>query len=89
MTRPQPAADRPGCVPGTDPGKILDLTRLLEGVGNDKGLLVEMLTIFEEECPKLMSEIGLAVANNDPDNLRTSAHSSKRDGRRPWCRLCR
>jgi two-component system, sensor histidine kinase and response regulator len=62
---------------GLDGKAVVNLSGLLESVGGNRELLDEMLAIFSEDSPKLMSEIALAIGNQDPDGLRIAAHSLK------------
>lgn len=56
---------------------VVNLTGLLESVGGNRELFDEMLAIFSEDSPKLLSEIDLAIGNKDSDGLRIAAHSLK------------
>jgi PAS domain S-box-containing protein len=57
--------------------KVVDLAGLLDGVGGDQSLLEELLQIFHEDWPGLMSEMREAVGERDPQRLRSAAHSLK------------
>ncbi len=57
--------------------RVVDLQSLLEGLGDDRILLKQVLDIFREDCPKLMRDIRSAYERGDHEMLRASAHSLK------------
>jgi CheY-like chemotaxis protein len=69
-------AMNPRPAPTTD-GDILDKAALLARVGNDRQLLKELVALFLEECPKLVSDVRDAVAAKDGRRLKVAAHTLK------------
>jgi HPt (histidine-containing phosphotransfer) domain-containing protein len=59
----------------TDP--ILDLEGTLARFGGDKDLFVEMSGILLEDTPRLVAELGEAVAANNAIEVRSRAHALK------------
>jgi PAS domain S-box-containing protein len=57
--------------------QVLDLQVLSESVAGNHELLNEMLGIFLEDYPTLLSQIEDAVMRKSPDDLRIAAHSLK------------
>jgi len=53
----------------------LDRSAMLAGVGGDPDLLREILGVFLETCPELVTQIRSAVAEGDPEALKFAAHS--------------
>jgi PAS domain S-box-containing protein len=56
---------------------ILDPTGVLKAVGGDRELLRELVTMFVEECPRMLGEIRNALAEGNAARLRRAAHSLK------------
>ncbi len=54
-----------------------DLNRALARVGGDRDLLVELIVIFETECPKLLRAIRSAAERGDASALELNAHGLK------------
>jgi len=57
-----------------DPG-ILDKAGLLDRLGGDRELFEEITGLFQEDCPKLISEIRAAVRGQNPAALERAAHT--------------
>jgi HPt (histidine-containing phosphotransfer) domain-containing protein len=55
----------------------IDWPQALETLDGNRELLVELIDIFREECPKLRAEIETAFAAGDLPGLRRSAHTLK------------
>lgn len=55
----------------------VDTAKLMERMGGDKELLGELVALFLDESPRLLAQIREAVINNQPEILRTAAHSLK------------
>ena len=55
----------------------IDWPQALETLDGNRELLVELIDIFREECPKLRGEIEAAFAAGDLPGLRRSAHTLK------------
>ncbi|WP_372832766.1 PAS domain-containing protein [Pontibacterium sp.] len=60
-----------------DPAEVFDPDGALEGVGGDADILKELVELFYDECPKLMSEIHATLAAGDAVALRRAAHTLK------------
>jgi PAS domain S-box-containing protein len=56
---------------------VVDLGALLMSVGGDRGLLSQMLVIFDDDRSKLMEDIRTAVAEGDSAKLKPPAHTLK------------
>jgi HPt (histidine-containing phosphotransfer) domain-containing protein len=54
-----------------------DREEMLERLGGDKELLVDVVGVFLEECPRMLQEIEDAFGSKDVDLLRRAAHSMK------------
>jgi HPt (histidine-containing phosphotransfer) domain-containing protein len=61
----------------TDRKPVFDRQVLLERMGGDGELLDDVLTVFIEEIPGMMSELRAAVSGMDAPALERSAHSMK------------
>jgi two-component system sensor kinase len=70
-------ADAPPAVPRSAPDHLLDLDKILSRVDGDVALLQELVTIFREDCPSLLEEIGAAVERRDAETLARAAHALK------------
>jgi PAS domain S-box-containing protein len=57
--------------------RVLDRGKLLHRVAGDTELLNELITIYQEEAPKLLNEIRSAICTRDGDRLRLAAHALK------------
>jgi CheY-like chemotaxis protein len=57
--------------------KIIDKSEVLDRVDGDMELLSDMVELFVEDCPNLLSEIKDAVNRNDSKALERSAHTLK------------
>ncbi len=69
--------DAPAPPPNESGAQAVDLSALIESVGGDTAILDELLEIFKDDYPKLLSQIRTAVAEGDPDGLRSAAHTLK------------
>lgn len=56
---------------------LLDRDELLHRIGNDVDFLSSLAELFREDCPRHLRELDLAVAANDLERLRNTAHSLK------------
>jgi PAS domain S-box-containing protein len=56
---------------------LLDLKAMRERLGEDDELIAQVASLFLERCPRLMADIGAAVAACDPAALRQTAHAFK------------
>jgi two-component system, sensor histidine kinase and response regulator len=54
-----------------------DRARALTNVGGSDALLVEMIDLFREECPKQMGDIQAAYSSRDMEALERAAHTLK------------
>ncbi len=57
--------------------QILDPEALLDRVGGDVDFLREIAGLFQEDCPKLLTQIREAVATGDARQLEHAAHTLK------------
>ncbi len=56
---------------------VLDESELLNRVGGDRELLMDLVSLFLEDYPTTLREIREATQNRDPEGLRRSAHALK------------
>lgn len=63
--------------PSTRQSNILDRDELLERMGGDRELLVEIVDLFLRDCPKQLAELSEAVAGGDAASVRRAAHTLK------------
>jgi HPt (histidine-containing phosphotransfer) domain-containing protein len=59
------------------PPELAGRNAFLEGLGNDTALARRLIDLFMQDSPRLVDEIGLAIALRDPDRLRRAAHTLK------------
>jgi HPt (histidine-containing phosphotransfer) domain-containing protein len=67
-------------VPTTEPEaleQVFDLSMMLAQVEGDQELLAELVELFVEDCPHLLSEIKQAVVRGDGEGLARAASSLK------------
>ena len=57
--------------------ELVDIDGALQRLGGDRQLFKEFITIFLEDSPALLKEIGEGLANNDPTGVEMTAHSLK------------
>ena len=55
----------------------VDMTELLARVDNDRELLVELLTLFQEDFPRLRDEMHAAIDAGNPNQAEKAAHTLK------------
>jgi CheY-like chemotaxis protein len=55
----------------------IDRESLLNRVGGDEGLLIEIVQLFLVDCPLRLAAIKEAVAAGNPDDIRLTAHALK------------
>jgi two-component system sensor histidine kinase/response regulator len=55
----------------------VDWQQALDALDGNRPLLIELIDIFREECPKLENEISSAIEGNDLQRLRRGAHTMK------------
>jgi two-component system, sensor histidine kinase and response regulator len=82
ITRVVPARDASASAPDavaatSSSSEILDTAALLAAVDGDENLMRELVEIFIQECPRLMSEVERAVLRRDAEALAFAAHSLK------------
>jgi HPt (histidine-containing phosphotransfer) domain-containing protein len=56
---------------------VFDRDLMLERMGGDNQLLDDVLTVFIEEIPGMMSDVRAAVSGQDAPAIERSAHSMK------------
>ena len=59
------------------PPELAGRDAFLERLGNDTALARRLIDLFMQDSPRLVDEIGLAIASRDPDRLRRAAHKLK------------
>jgi HPt (histidine-containing phosphotransfer) domain-containing protein len=57
--------------------RYVDMTELLARVDNDRELLVELLTLFQEDFPRLRDELHAAVDAGNQNQAEKAAHTLK------------
>ncbi len=55
----------------------LDWKRALDTCGGDRGLLIDVLQVFVEQIPPLLTSLHRAIRENDSDTAQRAAHSIK------------
>jgi CheY-like chemotaxis protein len=78
---PDHAAGEPASMPGTETlpltKDVLDRQAILARVGNDRQLLKELVDLFLDEAPRLITAIREAIARADVPALKVAAHTLK------------
>jgi PAS domain S-box-containing protein len=72
---PEAAVPPAAAEPPTQP--VLDLEEVLERVGGDRALLLEVALLFRDESPGMLSRIKQCIDDNDAAGLEGAAHSLK------------
>jgi CheY-like chemotaxis protein/HPt (histidine-containing phosphotransfer) domain-containing protein len=77
--KPAPAsADEVPAAAGPPPGPaVLDRAAALKHVGGDEQLFHELIGVFLEDCPRMLSELREAAETADAVRLKRAAHSLK------------
>jgi HPt (histidine-containing phosphotransfer) domain-containing protein len=70
-------AAAPPSVEGSAGHLVIDLEGVLERVGGDRGLLIELAQLFRNEWPEMLSRIRLCIDDDDAAGLETAAHNFK------------
>jgi len=71
-------ADAAPAAPGesaTGPSAEFDQEAALEGLGGDEQLLVEVVGLFLDDCPRLLAETGSAIGRADAATVKRLAHT--------------
>ena len=63
--------------PAPSPTVAFDRAMAMECVGDDEGLLREILGLFLDDCPRLLGELDAAIRSGDAPALRRAAHTIK------------
>src|SRR3954447_24500712 len=63
--------------PLTRTASLVDFAAVLSRLGGDTVLLRELASIFLQEYPALLGEMGDAIAASDAESLQRAAHSLK------------
>ena len=71
---PASAAATPGAPAATSP---VDRERLMERLGGDEQLLIDVVRVFLDDCPSRLAAIKAAVDSRDAEQIRTTAHALK------------
>jgi two-component system, sensor histidine kinase and response regulator len=56
---------------------IVNANELLERIGNDRGFLAELVTVFREDHPSQLEQIANGLAKKDANEVKRGAHSLK------------
>ncbi len=56
---------------------IIDYKEVMERVENDKELLIELIEIFLDDCPKKMGKLRKAIEDKNYEEIADVAHSLK------------
>lgn len=62
---------------GEQEHEVIDKQETIDRVGGDKELFQELVELFRESAPELMSSIRQSIDNGDADGLHKAAHSLK------------
>ena len=63
--------------PGNPAAPAIDLTQLQANCGGDQELLREIVAVFLDDSPRLLSEIRQAIQENNSRRLQLAAHTLK------------
>jgi signal transduction histidine kinase/CheY-like chemotaxis protein len=63
--------------PVATPSPLLDRAAALERLGGDAALLAELVSLFQQDAPRLLSDLHAALNQQDAEALRRAAHSLK------------
>jgi CheY-like chemotaxis protein len=63
--------------PEEPPAQVLDVALLMSRMDNDPQLLRDLVSLFLEECPRLLDEIRIAMGRKDAKAVERGAHSLK------------
>jgi two-component system, sensor histidine kinase and response regulator len=55
----------------------VDMAELLARVDNDRELVVELLTLFQKDFPRLLDELHAAIDAGNPNQVEKAAHTLK------------
>jgi HPt (histidine-containing phosphotransfer) domain-containing protein len=55
----------------------IDRDSLMQRLGGDERLLIEVIRVFLDDCPLRLAAIKAAVDSRDPERIRTTAHALK------------
>ena len=67
----------PATIEPAAPAEVFDQSVLLAQVEGDQELLAELVELFAEDCPRLLSEIEQAVVRGEGEGLARAAHTLK------------
>jgi HPt (histidine-containing phosphotransfer) domain-containing protein len=56
---------------------VLDRESLLERLGGDEQLLVDVIQLFREDCPRQLAAVRAAIDAQSGELIRTAAHALK------------
>ena len=71
------AQARPAATATAANSAVVDWATALDRLQGDRGLLEEIVEVFREECPRLVSQARRAIAAGDAAELRLAAHTLK------------
>jgi CheY-like chemotaxis protein len=74
----QPTAIAPASTHSTPVAAVpIDRDSLMERLGGDEQLLIDVIRVFLDDCPARLAAIKAAVDSRDAERIRTSAHALK------------
>jgi len=56
---------------------VFDLRPLMQRISHDEGLLRELISLFQEDCPRMLEDIRQAIEAGDAGSVQRSAHLLK------------
>ncbi len=77
MDRVMGHTSSPAPTPATDEDKVFDMDSALARIDGDRELLVEVVSLFQRECPKMLADVRDAIARCDAATLEREAHKFK------------
>ena len=72
------SSDEPAAQDSNRPDNgVVNANELLERIGNDRGFLAELVTVFREDHPSQLQQIANGLAKKDANEVKRGAHSLK------------
>ncbi len=73
----EPAAIDPPAAAAPPLREVFDRDAAIDNMAGDEGLFREILGLFLDDCPRLLAELGEAIANDDAPGVGRAAHTIK------------
>ncbi len=73
--RKEKAAPAPPAATATGSQAPLSRAKLLETLDGDEEVLQQLIALFQENTPRLLAELGQAIASRQPDEVARTAHA--------------